>query len=45
VKGNEASVREQRRVRFGYVSDEAMDDTQWMTEKLMMLRKKEISAE
>jgi hypothetical protein len=40
VKGTVAEIREQRRQRLRAVSDEAMDDVQWMTRKIVQLRAK-----
>lgn len=38
LKGNETAIREARRQRLGAVSDEAMDDIQQMTVRLVQLR-------
>lgn len=38
VKGTEASIREERRKRLAAVSDEAIDDVQQMTGRLVQLR-------
>jgi hypothetical protein len=40
IKGTITEIREQRRQRLQAVSDEAIDDVQWMTRKLVQLRAK-----
>lgn len=40
IKGTIAEIREQRRQRLRAVSDEAIDDVQWMTRKIVQLRAK-----
>jgi hypothetical protein len=40
IKGTITEIREQRRQRLRVVSDEAIDDVQWMTRKLVQLRAK-----
>ena len=40
IKGTITEIREQRRQRLRAVSDEAIDDVQWMTRKLVQLRAK-----
>jgi hypothetical protein len=40
IKGTIAEIREKRRLRLRAVSDEAIDDVQWMTRKIVQLRAK-----
>ena len=40
IKGTISEIREQRRQRLRAVSDEAIDDVQWMTRKIVQLRAK-----
>ncbi len=40
IKGTVAEIREKRRLRLRAVSDEAIDDVQWMTRKIAQLRAK-----
>jgi hypothetical protein len=40
IKGTVAEIRVQRRKRLQAVSDEAIDDVQWMTRKIVQLRAK-----
>jgi hypothetical protein len=40
IKGTLVEIREQRRERLRAVSDEAIDDVQWMTRKIVQLRAK-----
>jgi hypothetical protein len=40
IKGTIIEIREQRRQRLRVVSDEAIDDVQWMTRKIVQLRAK-----
>jgi hypothetical protein len=40
IKGTITEIREQRRQRLRAVSDEAIDDVQWMTRKIVQLRAK-----
>jgi hypothetical protein len=40
IKGTVPQIREQRRARLKAVSDEAIDDVQWMTRKIAQLRAK-----
>jgi hypothetical protein len=40
IKGTVAQIRVQRRKRLQAVSDEAIDDVQWMTRKIVQLRAK-----
>jgi hypothetical protein len=40
IKGTVTEIREQRRQRLRAVSDEAIDDVQWMTRKIVQLRAK-----
>lgn len=40
VKGTIVEIRQQRRQRLRAVSDEAIDDVQWMTRKIVQLRAK-----
>ncbi len=40
IKGTIAEIREQRRQRLRAVSDESVDDVQWMTRKIVQLRAK-----